>query len=132
MRRYLVLATTALAGVLAIVLESSREDAGNMILGGISVASWVFVAVYWARSDWRATMAGRAIMRLVMCIGFLCTQGVLTILTDYSYPARDWIRPGLLLLILITLVDMFVILRRIQRGEIAIRTTTVETGGSNG
>jgi hypothetical protein len=117
MKRYLVLLSACIVGLLVITLEPEREDAGNIILGGIATVSWVFILVYMSRSDWAATAAGRAILRLVLCIGLLCTQGVATILTGYSYPLRDWIRPGLLLLIFLTLVDLCVVLVRIQREE---------------
>lgn len=117
MKRYLVLVLAAAAGLAVIGLDDSREDAGNVMIGCIAATSWLFVLVYMTRSDWAATGTGRAFLRLVGCIGLLCTQGAASIVTDYSYPLRDWIRPLLLLLILLQLVDLFVILLRVQRQE---------------
>lgn len=117
MKRYLVLSLAAVAGLAVIGLDDSREDAGNIMVGCIAATSWLFVLVYMTRSDWAATGTGRAFLRLVACIGLLCTQGAASIITDYSYPLRDWIRPLLLLLIFLQLVDLFVILLRFQRGE---------------
>lgn len=117
MKRQLLMLSATIVGLLVLWLEPQREDAGNIFLGAIAVLSWAFVLTYMARSDWGATAGGRAILRLVACIGLLCTQGMASILTDYSYPLRDWIRPLLLMLIALAVLDLFVTLVRIQRDE---------------
>ncbi|AHH16601.1 putative membrane protein [Nocardia nova SH22a] len=117
MKRFVVLIAAALAGLLALYVAPDRETVGNSILAALAVVSWLFVAVYGLRSQWRATASGRAIMRLVMCIGLICTQGITAVLTDFGYPGRDIIRPLLLLGVAVAVLDLLITLVRIQRQE---------------
>jgi hypothetical protein len=117
MMRYIGLTTTTAAGVTALVLSPDKELVANVILAGTVAVSWAFVFVYALRSKWRQEAAGRAILRMVLGIAAICTQGLVTILTDYSYWGREIFRPILLLLVLVAVLDLLWTLVRIQRGE---------------
>lgn len=106
----------AVAGLLAFLFVPDREALATGFLGAIAVLGWTFVAIYGIRSNWRSTAAGRGVMRLVLCLTVICTQGLVTVLTDYSYPGREVIRPLLLLGIALTILDLLLTLVRLQRG----------------
>lgn len=117
MSRYIALIAAAWGGLMVLFLVEDRDAAGNIILGATAVFAWMFVAGYGLRSEWRATAAGRAVMRLMLCIAGICTQGVATIVSDYGYPGRDVIRPLLLLGVGLAVLDMWWQLRRVQRAD---------------
>lgn len=114
-KNHVVLAVATGIGLIAIWVTPNRAIVGTWILGLLALVSWIFVGLYGIRSNWRATAAGRAVMRLVACMGLICTHGVLTIVTDYSYPGLTIIRPILLLGILLAVLDLLLTLVRIQR-----------------
>lgn len=109
-------ALAAVAGLLAFLFVPDREALATGFLGAIAVLGWTFVAIYGIRSNWRSTAAGRGVMRLVLCLTVICTQGLVTVLTDYSYPGREVIRPLLLLGIALAILDLLLTLVRLQRG----------------
>ena len=109
------IAAMATVGLVALVLMPDSEVVATGFLAAIAVFGWLFVAVYGLRSAWRATAAGRGVMRLMLCLTVICTQGLATILTDYSYPGRDVVRPLLLLGIALATADLFLTLIRVQR-----------------
>ncbi len=109
-------ALAALAGLVAFWLVPDREALATGFLGAIAALGWAFVGVYGIRSNWRSTAAGRGVMRLVLCLTVICTQGLVTVLTDYSYPGREVIRPLLLLGIALAILDLLLTLVRLQRG----------------
>ncbi|WP_143876094.1 putative phage holin [Nocardia fluminea] len=107
-------------GLLVLVLVPNREAVATGFLGVIAVLGWVFVGTYAYRNRWRDTDGGRVVMQLMLCLTVICTQGMLTILTDYQYPAREVIRPLLLLGIALAVLDLLltmVRLQNLQRGE---------------
>lgn len=108
-----VLAVATLAGGAAYVLAPDRNDLANVLLGMIAVLGWVFVLAYGIRSNWTATAAGRGVMRLMACLALICTHGTVTVL--FGYPGRDFIRPLLLLAVLLAVLDLLLTLVRIQR-----------------
>lgn len=114
-KNHAVLAFFTLVGVLAYVFAPDRDVVASVYLACIAGLSWLFVATYGVGSNWLATAAGRGLMRLMLCMALICTQGLITILTDYSYPGREVIRPLLLLGIGLTVLDLWLTLRRIQR-----------------
>ncbi|MEU1526345.1 hypothetical protein ABZ413_29530 [Nocardia rhamnosiphila] len=124
MKRYLALITATLSGLLLLAILPNKETAATIILAGTAGVAWIFVGLYTARSNWRATAAGRAVVRLVLCIAGICTQGLLTILTDYGYPGREVVRPVLLLLVGVAVLDLLWTLLRIQRQEEVNRDLT--------
>lgn len=105
----------AVAGLLVLVLVPDREAAATGFLGAISVLGWVFVGTYAYRNRWRNTSGGRVVMQLMLCLTVICTQGMLTILTDYQYPGREVIRPLLLLGIALAVLDLLLTMVRLQR-----------------
>lgn len=117
MMRYIGLTATTVAGVSALVVVPDKELVANVILAGTVTVAWSFVILYVTRSRWRAEATGRALLRMVLSIALVCTQGLVTILTDYSYPGREIIRPILLLLVGVAVLDLLWTLIRIQRGE---------------
>ena len=117
MMRYIGLTTTTVAGVAAVVLSPDKELVANVILAGTAAVSWAFCILYATRSKWRAEATGRAILRMVLCIAVICTQGLVTILTDYSYWGREIFRPILLLLVGVAVLDLLWTLVRIQGGK---------------
>lgn len=117
MMRYIGLTTTAIAGVSAVLLSPDKDLVANVILAGVAAVSWAFCILYVTRSNWRAEATGRAIMRMVFCIAALCTQGLVTILTDYDYWGREVFRPIMLLLVGVAVLDLMWTLIRIQRGQ---------------
>lgn len=119
MKRYIALGIVTAGGLALLTAFPNKETAADIILGGTAAVAWAFVGVYSLRSHWRATAAGRAIIRLVLCIASICTQGLATILTDSSYPGREVIRPVLLLLVGVAVLDLLWTLIRIQRREAA-------------
>lgn len=110
-----VLAILTAAGLVAFVLISDREAVANAFLAAIVACGWAFVLAYGVRSQWRSTAAGRGVMRLMLCLSAICTQGLVTVLTDYSYPGREVIRPLLLLGIALAILDLLLTLVRLQR-----------------
>ncbi|WP_405490503.1 hypothetical protein [Nocardia sp. NBC_00511] len=119
MKRIIGLGAITALGLTLLAIFPNKETVADVILAGTAGVSWVFVFVYMTRSHWSATAAGRAIIRLVVCIAAICTQGLATILTDYSYPGRSIIRPMLLLLVGVAILDLLWTLIRIQRRETA-------------
>ena len=117
MMRYIGLTATTVAGVTALVVVPDKELVANVILAGTVTVAWAFVILYATRSQWRAEATGRAILRMVLGIAVICTQGLVTILTDYSYPGREIIRPILLLLVGVAVLDLLWTLVRIQGGK---------------
>ncbi|WP_052372596.1 putative phage holin [Nocardia otitidiscaviarum] len=117
-KNHVVLATATIAGAAAYVFGPSRETVANWFLGMIAVLGWVFMIAYGTRSNWRATAAGRGVMRLMLCLSVICTHGIATIATDYSYPGRDFIRPILLLAVALAVLDLLLTLIRIQRNGV--------------
>lgn len=117
MMRYIGLTTTAIAGVSAVLLSPDKDLVANVILAGVAAVSWMFCILYAARSNWRAEATGRAILRMVLCIAVLCTQGLVTILTDYNYWGREILRPIMLLFVGVAVLDLLWTLVRIQRGQ---------------
>lgn len=113
----LVLATVAIVGLIALVLVPDREAVATGFLAAIALTGWAFVGAYGIRSNWRSTAAGRGVMRLMLCLTVICTQGMVTILTDYSYPGREVIRPLLLLGIALAVLDLLLTLVRLQRAR---------------
>ena len=117
MMRYIGLTTTAIAGVSAVLVSPDKDLVANVILSGVAAVSWMFCILYATRSNWRAEATGRAILRMVLCIAVLCTQGLVTILTDYNYWGREILRPIMLLLVGVAVLDLLWTLVRIQRGQ---------------
>ncbi|MCM6778020.1 hypothetical protein NDR87_31005 [Nocardia sp. CDC159] len=114
-RIVLVIATLLSIAILAVVRD--YNTAANIFLGVLAVKCWVFVLLYGIRSDWRATAPGRAIMRLVLCIGLICTQGTVTILTNATYPGRPMVRVILLAGVALAVLDLLVTLVSSQNDE---------------
>lgn len=108
-------AVALIAGLAAFLLLPDREVSASVFLAAIAVLGWAFVIAYGIRSAWRSTAAGRGVMRLMLCLTVICTQGMVTILTDYSYPGREVIRPLLLLGIALAVLDLLLTLIRLQR-----------------
>lgn len=109
----LVLAAATALGAGAIWLDP--DHAPRIFLATLAAESWLFVILYWTRSNWRATAAGRAVMRLIGVLAVICTQGTVTLATDASYPGSDIIRPILLLAVTLAVLDMLLTLVQIQR-----------------
>jgi hypothetical protein len=114
-KNHVVLAVSTAAGLAAFFAVPDREDAATGFLAVIALLGWAFVLTYGLRSRWRSTAAGRGVMRLMLCLTLICTQGMATILSDYSYPGRDIIRPILLLGVALAILDLLLTLVRIQR-----------------
>ncbi|UGT65341.1 hypothetical protein LTT66_18395 [Nocardia gipuzkoensis] len=114
-KNHVVLAVSSAAGIGAYFLAPNRETVVAGYLAAIALLGWIFVLTYGVRSHWRATAAGRGVMRLMLCLTLICTQGMATILSDYSYPGRDIIRPLLLLGVALAILDLLLTLVRIQR-----------------
>lgn len=117
MMRYIGLTATTTVGVAALVAVPDKELVANAILTGTAAVSWAFCILYVTRSKWRAEATGRAILRMVLCIAAICTQGLVTILTDYGYWGREIFRPIMLLLVGVAVLDLLWTLVRIQRAE---------------
>ncbi|BAD56392.1 putative phage holin [Nocardia farcinica] len=110
---HIVLAAATLAGGAAYIFVPDREALANALLGVIAVLGWIFVAAYGIRSRWTSTAAGRGVMRLMVCLALICTHGTATLL--WGYPGRDFIRPLLLLAIVLAVLDLLATLLRLQR-----------------
>lgn len=102
------LATVVNLAILATVRD--YDATANIFLALLAVKCWVFVLLYGFRSDWRATAPGRAIMRLIVCIGLICTQGAVTVVTHATYPGRPMIRLVLLAGVALAVLDLLVTL----------------------
>lgn len=98
-----------------LVLVPDREAVATGFLGVIVALGWIFVGTYAYRNRWRATSGGRVVMQLMLCFTAICTQGMVTILTDYNYPGRDVIRPLLLLGIALAVLDLLLTMVQLQR-----------------
>jgi len=109
------LCALALAGLVAFVVIPDRETSATIFLAAVAGLGWTFVLAYGIRSAWQSTAAGRGVMRLMLCMSLICTQGLVTILTDYSYPGRGVIRPLLLLFVALAVGDLLLTLFRLQR-----------------
>lgn len=131
-KNHVVVAVATIAGATTYLVAPSREMVANWFLGVIAVLGWVFMIAYGLRSNWRATAAGRGVMRLMLCLAAICTHGVVTILTDYSYPGRDYIRPLLLLGIALAVLDLLLTLIRIQRSKPTITHRLPKGDNRNG
>lgn len=121
---HVVVAVASVIGIAAVVLVPDRNALANAFLMAIAVFCWMFVVLYGLRSQWRVTAPGRGVMRLMACMALLCTQGMATILSDYSYPGREIIRPVLMLGITLAVLDLLLTLIRIQRGRGVSRDRT--------
>lgn len=92
----------------------SPEFAGNLAVAIICTLSLGFVAVYAARSKWRATVAGRALLYSMASIGALTFQVLLSVWLGTEYPGRAVIRPILYIAVTLTLLHLLVTLIRVQ------------------
>ena len=107
----------ALVAVPVVLLVPDHRLVGVVILAAIGLESAVFVAMYAWRSNWRATSAGRIIMRLMLCLAALGGHGTVNALTDAGYPGRDYIRPLLLLGVALAVLHLLLRLSWAQRAH---------------
>lgn len=110
-----ILAVVSVVGVAVVLVLPHREQVGAVILGAIGVISALFSGLYGWRSNWRATAAGRIIMRLMLSVTAIGAHGTVNAFTDAGYPGRDFVRPLLLLAIVITVLQLLMRLVWMQR-----------------
>lgn len=87
-----------------------------MIFAGMP-AILLFVIFYAARSPWRITAAGRAIMQLAVSLAAIYVLAGANGLFGNDWPLRGWVRLVIYTLTSFSLWRLFLTLRRIQRGE---------------
>ncbi|MBF6213788.1 hypothetical protein IU487_22480 [Nocardia puris] len=105
----------ALLGVAAVLVLPDHDTVVTAILVAIGVEAATFSVLYAARSNWRATAAGRIIMRLMVCIAAIGAHGAANAVTDAGYPGREYIRPLLLLGVAVTVLHLLLRLTWVQR-----------------
>ncbi|NEW40770.1 hypothetical protein GV794_01860 [Nocardia cyriacigeorgica] len=107
--------TAAVIAVPSVLLVPDHRLVGVVILAAISIESGIFVGLYAWRSNWRATSAGRIIMRLMLCLAAIGAHGTVNALTDAGYPGREFIRPLLLLGVALAVLHLVLRLSWVQR-----------------
>jgi uncharacterized membrane protein YeiH len=100
------------------------ETAGTVLFVLDAVGLAVFVVLYGLRSDWRATEAGRAMMRFVAVLLAIMTAAIVLRFAGDALlvePARLLLRVLLFGALLAGIVHLNVVLLRVQRREHAGR-----------
>lgn len=92
------------------------------------VASVVFVVLYGARSSWRATRAGRAIMGFMTILAFIMLLTVIfgILLEGISRPVESVVRLVTFSALFAGLVRLIIVLLRSQREEVRKNGTREE------
>lgn len=98
------------------VLAPDYAEVGNIFWMLLTLKAWIFVGLYWFRSDWRATAGGRAIMRLIGCIAVIGVLSTGTIVLG-DYPGRAFVRLGLLAAVALAMLDLLLTLVAAQNLE---------------
>lgn len=117
-RRVLV-ATAVLNAVIALTATPllGVRFAANIFLALLTVKAVVFVVLYAARSNWRATAAGRAVMALIACLGTICAIGVVSAFLG-DYPGRAYVRLSAFIAIGLVLMNLLLTLVEAQRAPV--------------
>ena len=100
------------AGLLVMFFCDPVTEA-KVFLSAMTGLSWGFSLLYAARSNWRATQAGKALMYTSAALAMLGTQ-VLTVWWFGDYPFRDDVRNATLILLILTLLYRIIVLLRFQ------------------
>jgi hypothetical protein len=90
--------------------------AANIFLVLLTGESALFVGLYGARSNWRATTAGRAVMALVACIATICAVGTVGWVAG-AYAGKAFVRVGAFIAIELTLTNLLLALVQVQNRE---------------
>ncbi|AEV52251.1 putative membrane protein [Nocardia phage NBR1] len=114
MNRAVVLLVGALAASWAL-LEDDERLPGNAFFLAFTGLVAVFIALYAARSPWRSTEMGRALMYM-MCACLLVGVTVsLTLVFGPNYPGRFDVRNVMMLGASLTVLNMVMIVYRLQQ-----------------
>lgn len=113
-RRVAMVVTAAVDGAVVALAAPDYALAGNIFLILLMIKSAVFVALYWFRSNWRATTAGQAVMALVACIATICAIGIVNLYFG-SYPGRPFVRLFAFAAVGLTLMNLLLALIEAQR-----------------
>lgn len=107
------LALTAVSGAVFIAVADTKL-AGMVLYIILSALAITFAVLYWARSNWRKTEPGRALMYINLLLAALGVWVTLSIWLQDSIPARDDIRSVLLLGFVVVMVNLILTLARVQ------------------
>jgi len=82
------------------------------------VASFVFPGAYLARSNWRATRAGRSMLYLSIALAALLSLNFASIYFN-EYPGRGTVRSLVYLTLVLTYLGLIRTLIRVQNGQLS-------------
>lgn len=107
-----------LVGLLATIwalLEPNEALPGNVFFYAFTGMVAAFIVLYTARSPWRLTEMGRALMYLMSACLLVGVNSSLALAFGTNYPGRYDVRNVLLLAAALTVMNMVMIVYRLQR-----------------
>lgn len=113
-RRCFAVVVIAVVSVLLVLPGINHTAIGNVMATAIALAAWSFAALYVSRSNWRSTVAGRALLYMMAAFASFATQVTVSAWTGSTYPFRDEIRGVLYTVLALTVANMVWTLYRIQ------------------
>lgn len=109
----LIMVLAVLAGVVIVGLFDPETEA-RIFLTAMTVLAWVFTLMYIARSPWRATQGGRALLYTSAAIALLGTQ-LISVWWFGDYRFRAEVRDAVVIFLILTLLYRILVLFRIQQ-----------------
>ncbi|MDV6274106.1 hypothetical protein R3Q06_11400 [Rhodococcus erythropolis] len=109
----LIMVVAVLAGVVIVGLFDPETEA-RIFLTAMTVLAWVFTLMYIARSPWRATQGGRALLYTSAAIALLGTQ-LISVWWFGDYRFRAEVRDAVVIFLILTLLYRILVLFRIQQ-----------------
>ena len=120
----------ALCGVAVIVAFEPRLEA-LILVAAMTVLAWTFTILYAARSAWRSTQAGKALMYTSAALAVLGTQ-LLSVWVFGNYQYRNEVRDVALLFVVLTILYRILVLLKIQAREHAERAGVLDLKSKGG
>ncbi len=106
-------------GIVWILFEHNTQRASLIFLGGLWIESGFFCTIYYFRSNWRATAAGRSMMWVVFSLWTLVTWLFAQWIFKDAIPYRNTLRNVLYLTLMLAYFRLNLVLRRVQRGDLS-------------
>lgn len=115
-RRHMVALFAVLVVVLCLAMVLGLRVAAMLLLPFLMLVVGLFAGLYFFRSNWRATLAGRALLYSKLSLLAICAYGSAALTLD-DFPVRDWVRLTVYLVVALTQLNLLLTLLRFQSEE---------------
>ncbi|WP_157095466.1 putative phage holin [Hoyosella altamirensis] len=99
--------------VLCLAWMLGVRAAATLLVPFLVLVVGLFAALYFFRSNWRATLAGRALLYSKLSLLVLSSYGATVLILD-EFPARDWVRLTVYLVVALTQLNLLLTFIRVQ------------------